>query len=108
MKETQIDLARQMEYKEGDKITGEIFKAELLMFSVKGASLKKHKRSAGSSLGSNALDFEVRLPGEPTIAINETCRLVTSQIEINVQVAKIRHLSGGHVAILFVFTQPSG
>lgn len=94
-----------MEYKEGDKITGEIYKAELLAFSIKGASVDRH--SPESSFGSDAFHFELRLPQEPAISIKDSYRLVTSHTEINVQVAKISHLSGGHVVILFVFTQPS-
>lgn len=96
-----------MIFKHGDSITGIIYKGGEPVATVRDSRVSKNAKF--STLGEEAFDFDIFADSRPDIEVNDQCKLVSGDAEIEVQVARIGDIPGENihiVQVVFVFTQP--
>lgn len=77
-----------MNYKEGDRIVGEIYKGDNRITGVKFGSVTKNE--------TEGLQFDVIVGGRPSkLEVGDDCRLVTEDGETKVQVASMSTIGAG-------------
>ena len=91
-----------MNYKEGDRVIGEIYKGNDRITRVKFGSVTMNE--------TEGLQFDVVVGGRPSkLEVGDDCRLVTEDGETKVQVASMSTIGEGPnqaTFMMFAFAQP--
>jgi hypothetical protein len=91
-----------MPYREGDQIEGVIYRGEEAFIQLKAASVKSNDDH--STFGAQAFEFDAWVQGKMDLKVNDKCRLVTDDGELEVQVIRGVPIPGAFI-YTFIFTQ---
>jgi len=93
-----------MKYKKGDPISGVVYKNDEPIGNVKRGTVDT--ANAHTSLALQAYQFTLFTDHHPALEINDKCRFVTDDGEMEVDVVHVGALPANLFSTIFVFMQP--